>query len=106
MTTEGAVSKPGLVYGRATGWGQNGPMSQMAGHDINDIALTGVLDRIGPSGAPTVPLNLQEDYAGVGLYGLLPVWVAQQSFGTARLPRADCSIRPAYRCVPETQTPG
>lgn len=60
---------PKLVYGRATGWGQEGPMSQMAGHDINYIALTGALDRIGPSGgAPVPPLNLLGDYGGGGVY--------------------------------------
>lgn len=60
---------PRLVYGRATGWGQEGPMSQMAGHDINYIALTGALDRIGPSGgAPVPPLNLLGDYGGGGVY--------------------------------------
>jgi len=60
---------PGLVYGRATGWGQDGPMAQMAGHDINYIALTGALDRIGLAGGPPVPpLNLLGDYAGGGIY--------------------------------------
>lgn len=60
---------PRLVYGRATGWGQDGPMAQMAGHDINYIALTGALDRIGPpGGAPVPPLNLLGDYGGGGVY--------------------------------------
>lgn len=60
---------PKLVYGRATGWGQAGPMAQMAGHDINYIALTGALDRIGPpGGAPVPPLNLLGDYGGGGVY--------------------------------------
>jgi alpha-methylacyl-CoA racemase len=60
---------PRLVYGRATGWGQDGPMAQAAGHDINYIALTGALDRIGPAdGPPTPPLNLLGDYGGGGLY--------------------------------------
>jgi len=60
---------PRLVYGRATGWGQDGPRAQAAGHDINYVALTGALDRIGPAGGPPVPpLNLLGDYAGGGAY--------------------------------------
>jgi alpha-methylacyl-CoA racemase len=59
---------PRLVYGRATGWGQDGPLAQVAGHDINYIALTGALSMIGGPGAPAVPLNLLGDYAGGALY--------------------------------------
>lgn len=60
---------PGLVYGRMTGYGQTGPMASMAGHDLNYIALTGVLDAIGPAdGAPLPPLNLVGDYGGGALY--------------------------------------
>lgn len=60
---------PALVYGRVTGWGQNGPLAQTAGHDINFIALTGVLDAIGRRGAPpTPPLNLVGDFGGGGMY--------------------------------------
>ena len=60
---------PRLVYGRVTGWGQTGPLAHTAGHDINYIALTGVLDAIGRQGEPpTVPLNLIGDYAGGSLY--------------------------------------
>lgn len=58
-----------LVYGRVTGWGQSGPLAQAPGHDINYIALTGVLDLIGrPDGDPAIPLNLVGDFAGGGLY--------------------------------------
>ena len=54
-----------LVYGRATGWGQDGPLRLTAGHDINYIAMTGVLHAIAQAGQPpTVPLNLVGDYAG------------------------------------------
>jgi alpha-methylacyl-CoA racemase len=54
-----------LVYGRMTGWGQDGPLAGAAGHDINYIALAGVLDRIGRVGQrPTPPLNLVGDYGG------------------------------------------
>ena len=49
---------PRLVYGRMTGWGQEGPMSQVAGHDINYVAVTGALDTIGRAeGGPVPPLN-------------------------------------------------
>lgn len=54
-----------LVYGRLTGWGQNGPLARTAGHDINYLALTGVLDRLGAAGSPPrQPINLLGDYAG------------------------------------------
>jgi alpha-methylacyl-CoA racemase len=57
-----------LVYGRMTGWGQDGPLSHSAGHDINYIALAGVLHGIGRAGQPPVPpLNLIGDYGGGGL---------------------------------------
>ena len=60
---------PRLVYGRMTGWGQDGPLAQAAGHDINYIALTGALHSIGrPEGRPSVPLNLVGDFGGGGLY--------------------------------------
>ena len=60
---------PRLVYGRMTGFGQSGPLSAAAGHDLNYIALTGVLHAIGPAGsAPVPPLNLVGDYGGGALY--------------------------------------
>ena len=60
---------PGLVYGRMTGFGQTGPLAQAAGHDLNYIALTGVLHAIGPAGGkPVPPLNLVGDYGGGALY--------------------------------------
>ncbi len=60
---------PRLVYGRVTGWGQEGPLAPWAGHDLNYIALTGALDAIGREGAPpTPPLNLVGDYGGGALY--------------------------------------
>jgi alpha-methylacyl-CoA racemase len=58
-----------LVYGRMTGWGQEGPLSQAASHDLNYIALTGVLSAIGPKGEPpSIPLNLIGDFGGGSLY--------------------------------------
>jgi len=53
-----------LVYGRMTGWGQDGPMADMAGHDIDYIALSGVLHSIGPREDPVPPLNLVGDFGG------------------------------------------
>ncbi len=59
---------PRLVYGRMTGWGQTGPMAQMAGHDINYIALSGALWSIGRAGErPVPPLNLVGDFGGGGM---------------------------------------
>ena len=59
---------PALVYGRVTGWGQDGPLAGAAGHDINYIALAGVLDLIGPTGGPPViPLNFLADFGGGGM---------------------------------------
>lgn len=59
---------PRLIYGRMTGWGQDGPLAHAAGHDINYIALAGALDHIGRRGQPpTPPLNLVGDFGGGGL---------------------------------------
>jgi alpha-methylacyl-CoA racemase len=60
---------PRLVYGRMTGWGQEGPLARAAGHDINYISLVGALHAIGRTGeAPVPPLNLVGDYGGGGIY--------------------------------------
>jgi alpha-methylacyl-CoA racemase len=60
---------PKLVYGRMTGWGQDGPLSQAAGHDINYIAITGALDSFRAGNGELVsPLNLVGDYGGGALY--------------------------------------
>ncbi len=59
---------PRLVYGRMTGWGQDGPLAQAAGHDINYISLTGTLNAIGPPEKPVIPLNLIGDFGGGGMY--------------------------------------
>ncbi len=59
---------PALVYGRMTGWGQDGPLAQVAGHDINYIALSGALGAIGRAGEPPVPpVNLLGDFGGGGM---------------------------------------
>ncbi|MEE1754061.1 CaiB/BaiF CoA transferase family protein [Streptomyces sp. SP18CS02] len=78
---------PRLVYGRMTGWGQEGPLAQRAGHDIAYIAITGTLSMIGKADEPpTVPANLVGDYAGGSLYlviGILAALRHAQSEGGA-----------------------
>jgi alpha-methylacyl-CoA racemase len=65
---------PRLIYGRMTGWGQDGPLSHASGHDLNYIALAGVLHAIGRAGQPpTPPLNLVGDFGGGALYLALGV---------------------------------
>jgi alpha-methylacyl-CoA racemase len=63
------VRNPRLVYARMTGWGQDGPLAQAAGHDINYIALAGALAHFGRAGAPpTPPLNMVGDYGGGAMF--------------------------------------
>jgi alpha-methylacyl-CoA racemase len=61
---EAAAANPGLVYGRMTGFGQDGPLAGRAGHDITYLALSGALHAIGPQDKPLPPLNLVADYGG------------------------------------------
>jgi len=62
---EAAMARnPALVYGRITGWGQDGPYAQMAGHDLNYAALSGAIAAIGPAERPLPPLNLLADFGG------------------------------------------
>lgn len=62
------AANPALVYGRMTGWGQDGPRATAAGHDINYIALSGALaPAVGSDGAPTAPLNMLGDFGGGGM---------------------------------------
>ncbi|MCU1459470.1 MAG: CoA transferase [Actinomycetia bacterium] len=59
---------PGLVYGRMTGYGQDGPLASTAGHDLNYLALAGILGALGPAGQPpSTPLNLIGDFGGGGV---------------------------------------
>lgn len=68
---------PRLVYGRMTGWGQDGPLSAAAGHDITYIALTGALGAIGDAGGPPqIPLNLLGDFGGGGCYLVIGILAA------------------------------
>ncbi|WP_432586198.1 CaiB/BaiF CoA-transferase family protein [Streptomyces sp. HD1123-B1] len=70
---------PRLVYGRMTGWGQDGPLARTAGHDIGYIAVTGALGMIGAAdGPPVAPANLLGDYAGGSLYLVIGVLAALQ----------------------------
>jgi alpha-methylacyl-CoA racemase len=85
---------PKLVYGRMTGWGQDGPIARTAGHDINYIALSGVLHSIGEAGGPPVPpLNLVGDFGGGALYlamGVLAGIISARSNGKGQV--IDCSM--------------
>ncbi|MEM5517579.1 CaiB/BaiF CoA-transferase family protein [Henriciella sp. AS95] len=80
---------PKLAYGRMTGWGQFGPLSQAAGHDLNYIALTGALGAMGRKGEkPYPPLNLIGDYGGGALYlafGLLAAILHARSGGEGQV---------------------
>lgn len=80
---------PKLVYGRMTGWGQDGPMASAAGHDINYIALSGVLSAIGRKGeAPVPPLNLVGDFGGGGMLlalGVVSAMLSAERTGTGQV---------------------
>ncbi|MFH8337245.1 CaiB/BaiF CoA transferase family protein [Streptomyces sp. AM6-12] len=80
---------PRLVYGRMTGWGQDGPLARRAGHDVSYIALTGALGMIGrPGEPPAVPANLLGDYAGGSLYlavGVLAALHHARATGTGQV---------------------
>ena len=80
---------PKLVFGRMTGFGQDGPLSQAAGHDINYIALAGVLHLIGsPGGKPVPPLNLIGDFGGGGMllaFGVLAALLESRQSGRGQV---------------------
>ncbi|HEY7489000.1 MAG TPA: CaiB/BaiF CoA-transferase family protein [Streptosporangiaceae bacterium] len=80
---------PKMVYGRMTGWGQQGPLSQSAGHDIGYIAVSGVLHAIGRAGGPPqVPINLLGDFAGGSMYlvvGVLAALLEARAGGTGQV---------------------
>jgi alpha-methylacyl-CoA racemase len=80
---------PRLVFGRMTGWGQDGPLAKAAGHDINYISLSGALGAIGRCGeAPVPPLNLVGDYGGGGMllaYGVVAALVSVTRTGTGQV---------------------
>ncbi|MFN8037381.1 MAG: CaiB/BaiF CoA-transferase family protein [Acidimicrobiia bacterium] len=80
---------PRLVYGRMTGWGQSGPLAPDVGHDLNYIALAGVLAHIGTAGGPPVfPINLIGDFGGGGLllaFGVLAALLERERSGTGQV---------------------
>jgi len=79
---------PKMVYGRMTGWGQDGPIAHTAGHDINYIALSGALHAIGPKDKPVPPLNLVGDFGGGALYlvmGVLAAYIEAQKSGKGQI---------------------
>jgi alpha-methylacyl-CoA racemase len=80
---------PRLIYARMTGWGQDGPMAQTAGHDLTFLALTGALHAIGPAaGLPIPPLNLVGDMGGGGtflLIGILAALLERQKSGLGQV---------------------
>ncbi len=84
-----AQRNPRLIYARITGWGQQGPLAQRAGHDINYIALSGLLHQIGGSdGKPVPPLNVVGDYGGGGLmaaFGILAALFERQRSGRGQV---------------------
>jgi alpha-methylacyl-CoA racemase len=83
------AANPRLVYARMTGWGQTGPLSPRAGHDINYIAIAGALHAIGkPGEPPTVPLNLVGDYGGGAMFlatGVLAALLAAERSGIGQV---------------------
>ena len=85
---------PKLVYGRMTGWGQNGPYSQTAGHDINYIALSGALHAVGRAGEkPLPPLNLVGDFGGGGMmlaFGMVAAILKARETGAGQV--VDCAM--------------
>ncbi len=80
---------PGLVYGRMTGWGQDGPMASAAGHDIDYIALAGALEPLGRAGErPVPPLNLVGDFGGGGMllaFGLVAAVLSARQTGKGQV---------------------
>ncbi len=80
---------PKIVYGRMTGWGQDGPIAHTAGHDINYIALTGALYAVGTKeGGPIPPLNLVGDFGGGALYmvvGALAAYIEAKQSGQGQI---------------------
>lgn len=85
---------PRLVYGRMTGWGQTGPHAALAGHDINFLALSGVLSLLGREGSkPTPPANLLADFGGGGMllaFGMVAALLHARTRGAGQV--VDCSM--------------
>lgn len=88
------ADNPKLVYGRMTGWGQDGPYAQAAGHDLNYIALSGVLHACGRAGdKPTPPINLLGDFGGGGMmlaFGMVAALLSASKTGEGQV--VDCAM--------------
>ena len=88
------ADNPRLVYGRMTGWGQDGPLAKVAGHDINYIALTGALHACGRAGEkPTPPINLVGDFGGGGMllaFGMVSGLLSARTTGHGQV--IDCAM--------------
>ncbi|UYV38276.1 CoA transferase [Rhodobacteraceae bacterium D3-12] len=84
-----AARNPKLVFARMTGWGQEGPLAQSAGHDINYLGLTGFLHALGPAqGVPAPPLNIGADYGGGTmflLFGIMAALYERQTSGLGQV---------------------
>jgi alpha-methylacyl-CoA racemase len=80
---------PRLVYGRLTGWGQDGPLADKAGHDIDYLAIAGALEPLGRAGQPpTPPINVLADFAGGGMllaYGIVAALFARERTGAGQV---------------------
>ncbi|MCY1671635.1 CaiB/BaiF CoA-transferase family protein [Novosphingobium sp. SL115] len=88
------ADNPALVYGRMTGWGQDGPMAPLAGHDINYIALAGALHSFGQAGGkPQFPVNLVGDFGGGGMlmaFGVMAAVFSARQTGRGQV--VDCAM--------------
>lgn len=98
--------RPELVYGRATGWGQEGPLAESAGHDLNYIALSGALAAIGSAGgSPQIPLALVGDFGGGGMllaFGVVSALNVARTTGVGQV--VDASIVDAVALTMTTFT--
>ncbi|TDE39759.1 CaiB/BaiF CoA transferase family protein [Antarcticimicrobium sediminis] len=87
--TDCHARNPGLIFARMTGWGQTGPMAQMAGHDINYLGLTGLLHATGKADdVPTPPLNIGADYGGGTMFlvfGIMAALFERQTSGKGQV---------------------
>jgi alpha-methylacyl-CoA racemase len=86
-------ANPGLVYGRVTGWGQEGPLAAAAGHDVDYLAISGLLHGIGPKERPVVPANYIADFTGGGMmlaFAMVSALLNVQRGGSGQV--VDCAM--------------
>ncbi len=95
-------ANPRLIYARLTGYGQRGELSDRAGHDINYLAVSGVLSRLGRSGGPpTPPVNMLADFAGGGMtcaLGVMAALLERERTGRGQVVDANMVEGAAYVC--------